>query len=191
VGSLIEYGKFRTIDLGDLLWNKEAELMCPTNHLGTIDVLLTSHHGMSWSGSAVLVHALHPRVAIMNNGISKGGEVEAFEVLEASPGLENLWQLHWSANGLLDHNVASRFIANVETAKLTSDIIANPPVPVVSALGPVVPPDPKVPAAPKAPPLNDPAHAPAYWIKVSAQSDGTFSVTNARNGFTKFYPHAN
>jgi len=27
----------------------------------------------------------------------------------------------------------------------------------------------------------------AYWVKVSAQSDGTFTVTNARNGFSKTY----
>ncbi len=187
VGSLIEYGKFRTIDLGDLLWNQEASLMCPTNHIGTIDVMLTSHHGMSWSGSAVLVYALRPRVVIMNNGISKGGEVESFETLEASPGLENLWQLHWSANALLEHNVASKFIANVEDPQLAAAIIAHPPVPVVSALGPVATPNPQVPAAPKPPPLNDPAHSPAFWLKLTARSDGTFSVTNSRNGFTKTY----
>jgi hypothetical protein len=27
----------------------------------------------------------------------------------------------------------------------------------------------------------------AYWIKVSAEQDGSFTVTNARNGFTKSY----
>jgi hypothetical protein len=27
----------------------------------------------------------------------------------------------------------------------------------------------------------------SYWIKVSAQQNGSFSVTNARNGFTKSY----
>ena len=33
-----------------------------------------------------------------------------------------------------------------------------------------------------------PAHdGTAYWIKVSAQDDGTFTVTNARNGFSKTY----
>jgi hypothetical protein len=123
----------------------------------------------------------------MNNGISKGGEVESFETLEASPGLENLWQLHWSANALLEHNVASKFIANVEDPQLAAAIIAHPPVPVVSALGPVATPNPQVPAAPKPPPLNDPAHSPAFWLKLTARSDGTFSVTNSRNGFTKTY----
>ena len=33
-----------------------------------------------------------------------------------------------------------------------------------------------------------PAHnGAAFWIKVSAQQDGTFIVTNARNGFSKTY----
>jgi hypothetical protein len=33
-----------------------------------------------------------------------------------------------------------------------------------------------------------PAHnGMAYWIKVSAQEDGTFTVTNTRNGFSKTY----
>ena len=33
-----------------------------------------------------------------------------------------------------------------------------------------------------------PAHnGPAYWIKVSAKEDGSFTVTNARNGFSKTY----
>jgi competence protein ComEC len=29
----------------------------------------------------------------------------------------------------------------------------------------------------------------AHWIKLSARNDGTFSVTNGRNGFTKTYQH--
>ena len=33
-----------------------------------------------------------------------------------------------------------------------------------------------------------PAHnGPAHWIKVTAQRDGTFTVTNTRNGFAKTY----
>jgi len=33
-----------------------------------------------------------------------------------------------------------------------------------------------------------PVHSgPSYWIKISAQPDGTFEVTNARNAFSKIY----
>jgi hypothetical protein len=85
-----------------------------------------------------------------------------------------LWQLHWSANGLLEHNTAANFIANIETPATTAAVIANPP----SA----------APAGTRAPDIGNPEHSPAYWIKVSAQADGTFTVTNARNGFSKTYP---
>ena len=43
------------------------------------------------------------------------------------------------------------------------------------------------------PPAGSPApppashNGPAHWIKVSAQQDGTFTVTNTRNGFSKTY----
>ncbi len=42
-----------------------------------------------------------------------------------------------------------------------------------------------VPIAPMTPPR--PHTGPANWIKVSAQQDGSFTVTNSRNGFTKTY----
>src|ERR1700758_1679411 len=44
VGIFVTYGKFRTAHLGDITKNKEFELMCPTNRLGTVDVLLGLHH---------------------------------------------------------------------------------------------------------------------------------------------------
>ena len=31
----------------------------------------------------------------------------------------------------------------------------------------------------------------AFWIKVSAQTDGSFTVANGRNGFTKTYKAGN
>ena len=37
------------------------------------------------------------------------------------------------------------------------------------------------------PPSRAQHNGPAYWIKVSAQTDGSFTVTNARNGFSKTY----
>src|SRR5690349_9893356 len=39
VGTYVRFGEFRTIHLGDLTKNKEFELMCPTNRIGTVDVL--------------------------------------------------------------------------------------------------------------------------------------------------------
>ena len=70
--AMIAFGRFRMVDLGDLTWNKEQELVCPVNLLGTVDVYLTTHHGLAQSGAPVIVRALQPRVAIMNNGPKKG-----------------------------------------------------------------------------------------------------------------------
>lgn len=114
---IITFGKLRISDLGDLFWNQEHDLVCPANKLGTIDLYMTTHHGTATSGSPQIVHALHPRVAIMNNGSDKGGSVQAFAALRSSPGLEDLWQLHFSNAGGKDQNSAETFIANPAGSK--------------------------------------------------------------------------
>jgi beta-lactamase superfamily II metal-dependent hydrolase len=109
---IITFGSLRIADLGDLYWNQEHDLACPVNKLGTVDLYMTTHHGNAKSGSPQMVHALHPRVAIMNNGADKGGSIKAWTAIENSPGLQDLWQLHFSNEGGKDHNVADQFIAN-------------------------------------------------------------------------------
>lgn len=171
VGSAITFGKFRAVHLGDLTWNKEYELMCPTNPIGAIDLLFVSHHGLDVSNSGVLVHALRPRVAIMNNGIRKGGMPETMKNLYSSPGLEDLWQSHFSLLGGQEYAAPGVFIANEQP---------EPAVPVAPVVAPAV--TPGTPAAPA------PGHdGPAFWIKVVARSDGAFTVTNSRNNFSKTY----
>jgi glucose/arabinose dehydrogenase/beta-lactamase superfamily II metal-dependent hydrolase len=112
VGTMISFGRFRMVDLGDLTWNKEQELVCPNNLLGTVDLYLTTHHGLAQSGAPVIVHALKPRVAIMNNGPKKGGSAEAWQIVHDSPGLEGFWQLHYAVDAGKDHNVDEAMIAN-------------------------------------------------------------------------------
>jgi glucose/arabinose dehydrogenase/beta-lactamase superfamily II metal-dependent hydrolase len=148
VGSVIAFGRFRMADLGDLTWNKEQELVCPVNLVGTVDLFLTTHHGTDSSNAPVIVHALKPRVAVMNNGAKKGGSPEAWQTVHDSPGLEDLWQLHYAEAGGKDHNVAEPMIAN-------------------------------------------PDESAAHYIKVSAQRDGSFTVTNTRNKLTKSYKAPN
>ena len=146
VGLVLEFGRFRYLDLADLTWNQEIELVCPSNLLGTVSVYRTTRHGTEWSGAEALVHTVRPRVAVMNNNPTKGGVPITFKVLKSSPGLEDLWQLHFSDNVAKDVNAPEQFIAN-----FTGD--------------------------------GDAGH----YIKLSARSDGSFSVTNGRNGFTKEY----
>ncbi len=171
VGIHVAFGKFRTVHLGDLTKNKEFELMCPTNRIGTVDVLLGLHHGQASSNSEVAVYAMHPRVAIMNDGTRKGGEPDVMKTVHSSPGLEDLWQLHFSLLSGQEYSVPGMFIANTVDEPQGAMPIA-----------PMAAPQPG-PNAPPAPVHN----GTAYWIKVSAKQDGSFTVTNSRNGFSKTY----
>jgi len=114
IGMVITFGKFRMMDLGDLTWNKELGLVCPNNKLGTVDVYLSTHHGLNQSNAPAIVHALKPRVAITNNGPTKGGSPEAFQTIRTSPGIEDVWQLHYSQNATKEENAPEPFIVNVD-----------------------------------------------------------------------------
>jgi beta-lactamase superfamily II metal-dependent hydrolase len=114
VGFLLTFGKFRLLDLADLTWNKELGLVCPNNPIGKVDVFVVSHHGMDISNTPALVNAVYPRVAVMNNGARKGGIAAAWQVVRKSPGLEDLWQLHFAIAGGKDNNSREEIIANPE-----------------------------------------------------------------------------
>jgi len=114
VGTLIAFGKFRALDMGDLTWNKEHELVCPNNKVGTVDLYIVSHHGSDLSGSPAFVQGIHPRVAIMDNGARKGGSPSTWQTIHASPGLEDIWQLHYAISGGKDNNAPDTFIANTD-----------------------------------------------------------------------------
>jgi beta-lactamase superfamily II metal-dependent hydrolase len=146
VGVVLEFGRFRYLDLADLTWNQEIDLVCPSNLLGAVSVYRTTRHGTEWSGAEALVHSVRPRVAIMNNNPTKGGVAGTFQVLKTSPGFEDLWQLHFSDNVPRETNSPEQFIAN-----FTGE--------------------------------GDAGH----HIKMSARADGSFTVRNGRNGFSKDY----
>jgi competence protein ComEC len=157
VGMVISLGKFRMVDFGDLTWNKEHDLACPKNLIGGIDLYLVSHHGQDISSLPMLVQAMRPRVAVMNNGAKKGGAIPTFETLKRSPGLEDLWQLHYAMDAG-DHNMPEKFIANTGVGGTLQSGVPN--------------------------------ESAVFVIKVAARPDGSFTVTNTRNGEHKEYgPH--
>jgi competence protein ComEC len=87
--------------------------MCPINRLGKIDIYIASHHGFNQSGSTALVHAIAPRVAIVDNGAKKGGSPSTLDIIKSSPHLGAKFQLHFSEEAGPAHNTASEFIANL------------------------------------------------------------------------------
>ncbi len=171
IGIHVTFGQFRLVDLSDLTADKEFELMCPNNLLGTVDLFMVSHHGQPSSNSRWLVHGLQSRAAIMNNGIRKGGQPAVMEALYSAPGLEDLWQLHFSELSGQEYSAPGLFIANAPDKPAAAVSVAPMPPPLVKGV------DPRAP-------VHD---GKAHWIKVTAQRDGSFDVTNGRNGFSKNY----
>jgi beta-lactamase superfamily II metal-dependent hydrolase len=145
LGLLMQHGSFRFLDLGDLTKKKELELVCPNNLIGTADLFLVTHHGSDLSNSKALVWSVHPRVAIFDNGAHKGASPAAWQIVHDSPGIEDVWQLHYAMNSDEEHNVVAERVAN---------------------------------------PSEQPD---GQYIKVEASSDGTFTVTNSRNGIHQTY----
>jgi competence protein ComEC len=156
VGLRYAFGKFRMVDLGDATKSVEYDLMCPNNRVGAADLLMVSHHGNDVSNSPQLIHALHPRVAILNNGYTKFGRPDAFRAIRSSPGLEDLWQLHYAVEAGDGNNAPENLVANPQRE------------PDPASYGSV---------------LGDQAN----WIKVSARPDGSFTVMNGRNRYSKTY----
>jgi beta-lactamase superfamily II metal-dependent hydrolase len=169
LGSVITFGKFRTIHLGDLTLNRQFDLMCPANRLGTVDLLLAARHGNV--NAEFFVNAIRPRVVITNNGTRKGTQPEAMKIFFSAPRVEDIWQIHFSQLAGQENTVPGMFIANTFDQPLEGMPVA-----------PYAPP-PQGQQAPPAPEHN----GRAYYLKVSAQQDGTFTVTNTRNGFGKTY----
>ncbi|MEO8100851.1 MAG: MBL fold metallo-hydrolase [Acidobacteriota bacterium] len=107
---LVEFGKFRFLDPGDLTYNRELELLCPRNQVGQVDLMLSTHHG---SESPKAIWGLAPRVVVMNNGPRKGADGAGWKNIKASPGLEDLWQLHFAMAGGSETNSPDVFLANL------------------------------------------------------------------------------
>ena len=144
LGIVLKFGAFTFVDVGDLSGKTLQKLVCPMNMLGAASVYLISHHGDYDSDGPAMYRALKPRVAVMNNGVTKGGDPQTFRTVHAQSGLD-LWQLHASQRP--------------DAQNAPDDFIAN---------------------------LDD-KDGDGNWIKLNANTDGSFIVTNGRTGFTRSY----
>jgi len=114
IGLVIQYGDFRFLDLGDLTWNIEYLLVHPSDKIGPIDVYQTTHHGLEISNNPVLINTVKPRVAIFNNGPTKGAHPSVLATLRRVEGLEAIYQMHKNVKSTNAENTEPDFIANKE-----------------------------------------------------------------------------
>ncbi len=145
IGLLFTLGKFRMLDLADLESAYEYNLMCPNNLIGPVDVYQVNVHGQAKGVTPVLAQALGARVAVVANGARKGGDPASWPILRGAPGLEDIWQVHFSIAGGREKNPPEDYIANPDQ------------------------------------------NCEGKGIHISAAPDGSFTVTNGRNGFSKTY----
>jgi competence protein ComEC len=112
-GVLVTFGKFRFLDVGDLTGQPLFNLACPKSLIGPVDVYLVAHHGSADASDPATFAGFKPRVAIMNNGLKKGGAPATFATLHHVSDLEDVWQLH-RAEAAGDSNFPAERIANID-----------------------------------------------------------------------------
>lgn len=110
--TLVTFGPFEFFDAGDLTWNLEKDLVCPVNRIGKVDVYQASHHGMDASNNPLVIRALEPRVAIINNGATKGCDPDTFASLKETSSVGAIYQVHKNVRGDGSPNAPDEYIAN-------------------------------------------------------------------------------
>jgi competence protein ComEC len=116
LGFLLSYGDFQFFNGGDLTWNVENKLACPENLVGAVDLFQVNHHGAGNSNNPALVHALQPRVAVIDNGAHKGAAASTFATLKSTPAIEAIYQLHRNLGTTDKDNAPADYVANDEAA---------------------------------------------------------------------------
>jgi hypothetical protein len=164
VGKVLTYGKFRYVDLGDLTWNKAYRLFCPVNLVGTTDAYLISHHAdshqMKESGFWNWGRSSAPPAEVLALHPRVAFLSAAEDYIGRVSDDSEAWLVTRNSPGLED--IWQNHFQSQGGKEL------NAPEQFIANMHSV----------------NDQG----FYIKLSAEPDGSFTVTNSRNGFTKKYP---
>jgi competence protein ComEC len=157
VGALFTYGRFKFIDLADLDWEKEMELACPVNRIGEVSIWQAGRHGALDGAGAPAFLASIKPQVIVVNNGPRKG------LGGPSPGAQKSASIHYDrlakVPGIEGIWQGHKSLLDPDH-NTTEEMIAN---------------------------LEDSAQCRGNWMKASVARDGTFTVTNGRNQFSKTY----
>jgi beta-lactamase superfamily II metal-dependent hydrolase len=157
VGALFTFGKFKFLDLADLDWEKEMELACPINRVGQVSIWQAGRHGALDGAGAPGFLYAIKPQVVVANNGPRKG------LGGPSPGQPKPLTNHY---GRIAGTPDIEGIWQGHRSLLDPDhntaenMIAN---------------------------LEDTAECQGHWIKAAVGRDGTFTITNGRNGFSRSY----
>jgi beta-lactamase superfamily II metal-dependent hydrolase len=163
IGVLVTYGAFRFIYLGDLTWNESLDLFCPRNKVGTVDAYLVTHHAQSYGATAGAYYfglSACPRAEV--HGMRPRVAILSLGSMGHKLGDSKAMETVHSSPGLDDLWQTDLVRAGGEKDHNAAEaFIAS---------------------------ITDEPRPELHYIKLSARSDGSFTMTNSRTGFTRSYP---
>jgi len=161
VGVVVRHGKFRFIYLGDLTWNTANSLFCPRNLIGTVDAYLVTHHAQSMPREfGEYYYGLSACSPAEVHGLNPRAAILSLGALGHKRGAPDAMKAL--------HGVVGLDLWQTEYVREGGEAGYNGPEPFIANVGEK---SDKVP-----------------YIELSAGADGSFTMTNSRNGYTKQYP---
>ena len=157
VGALITYGRFTFLDLADLDWEKEMELACPVNMIGEVSIWQTGRHGALDGAGAPGFLYAIKPQVVIANNGPRKG------LGGPSPGADTARTIHYdriaATPGIEGIWQGHRSLLDIDH-NTADNMIAN---------------------------LEDTAECQGHLVQASVRPDGSYTVTNSRNGFSRTY----
>ena len=157
VGALVSYGKFTFLDLADLDWEKEMELACPVNKLGQISIWQAGRHGALDGAGAPGFLYAVKPQVVVVNNGPRKG------LGGPSPGAAAPKYVHYERIAKTPdiEGIWQGHLSLLDKEHNTAEsMIAN---------------------------LEDTAQCEGHTIRASVAQNGTFTITNSRNGYSRTY----
>ncbi|MCX7013808.1 MAG: MBL fold metallo-hydrolase [Candidatus Sumerlaeota bacterium] len=161
VGVVVNYGQFRFVYLADLTWNAANALFYPRNLIGEVDAYIVTHHAYSFPRDfGEYFYGLSACSPAELHGLSSRAAILS---------LGGQGHKHGTAEGMkVLHSVPGMDLWQTEFIREGGESGYNGPEPYIANI--------------------EGKNERVPHIALAAKADGSFTMTNSRNGFEKRYP---